>query len=47
MARRGGDNIGHGAHITGGIYGLVFTIVVAKLVADYDVFQEFVRAMQR
>jgi membrane associated rhomboid family serine protease len=47
MARRGGDNIGHGAHITGGIYGLVYTIVVAKLVADFDVFAEFVRAMQR
>lgn len=44
MARKGGDNIGHGAHITGGIYGLVFTIVVAKLVAGFDVFQEFIRA---
>jgi membrane associated rhomboid family serine protease len=44
MARRGGDNIGHGAHITGGIYGLVFTIVVAKLVAGFDVVQAFMKA---
>lgn len=47
MARRGGDNIGHGAHITGGIYGLVFTAVAAKLVAGFNVFEEFVRALQR
>lgn len=47
MARRGGDNIGHSAHITGGLYGLVFTIVVAKLVAGFDVFQEFIRAFGR
>lgn len=47
MARRGSDNIGHGAHITGGLYGLVFTIVVAKLVADFDVFQAFIQAFGR
>jgi membrane associated rhomboid family serine protease len=45
MARRGGDNIGHGVHITGGIYGLVFTIVAAKLAAGFDVFQAFKTAM--
>ena len=28
MARRGGDNIGHNAHLWGSIYGLAFTILL-------------------
>jgi membrane associated rhomboid family serine protease len=41
MARRGGDNIGHGAHLTGAIYGLVFTIIATKIFADYDAIPQF------
>lgn len=46
LARRGRDNIGHGAHITGAVFGLVFTIVAGKLVANYDVVQAFLQALQ-
>ena len=45
MARRGGDNIGHGAHLTGAIYGLIFTIVATRLFADYDAMKEFLDAV--
>ncbi len=46
LARKGQDNIGHGAHLTGAVFGLVFTIVVAKLVANYDVVQGFIQALK-
>lgn len=46
LARRGRDNIGHGAHVTGAVFGLIYTIVVGKLVANYDVVQAFLQAMQ-
>jgi membrane associated rhomboid family serine protease len=47
LARRGGGNIGHSAHITGAIFGLIFVIIVAKLVANYDVIQAFMRQLQQ
>jgi membrane associated rhomboid family serine protease len=47
LARRGRDNIGHGAHITGAVFGLIFTIVAAKVVADYDAVQAFLQALQK
>ena len=46
LARKGQDNIGHGAHLTGAIFGLVFTIVAAKLIAGYDVVQGFIQALR-
>lgn len=46
LARRGSDNIGHGAHITGAVFGLAYTIIVAKLVANFDAVQAFFRAIQ-
>jgi membrane associated rhomboid family serine protease len=46
LARRGGGNIGHGAHITGAVFGLVYTIVVAKLVANFDAVQAFFQSIQ-
>ena len=46
LARKGQDNIGHGAHLTGAVFGLIFTIVTAKLVAGYDVIQGFIEAMK-
>ena len=45
MARRGGDNIGHGAHLTGAIYGLVFTIIATKVFADYDAIPAFLNVI--
>jgi membrane associated rhomboid family serine protease len=41
LAKRGGDNIGHMAHITGAIYGLVFTYVATKLFTDTDIISVF------
>lgn len=46
LAKRGRDNIGHGAHITGAIFGLAYTIIVAKLVANFDAVQAFFQAIQ-
>ncbi len=43
LAKKGQDNIGHGAHITGAIYGLVFTYVTTKLFTDLDILQIFWR----
>ena len=45
MAKRGGDNIGHGAHLTGAIYGLIFTILATRLFAGYDAIKEFLDAV--
>jgi membrane associated rhomboid family serine protease len=47
LARRGRDNIGHGAHVTGAVFGLVYTIIVAKVVANYDAVQAFMDAFQK
>lgn len=41
LARRGQDNIGHGAHITGAIYGLLFTYVATKLFTNLDILAIF------
>ncbi len=46
LAKRGKDNIGHGAHITGAIFGLVYTIIVCKVFADYDVVTNLIRAIK-
>jgi membrane associated rhomboid family serine protease len=45
LAKRGGTNIGHGAHFTGAIYGLIFTIVTSKLFADFDAVKAFLNAI--
>lgn len=42
LARRGQDNIGHLAHITGGIYGLIFTYLVTKIFTEYDIISVFI-----
>lgn len=41
LAKRGKDNIGHGAHITGAFYGLIFTYVATKLFTDIDILKYF------
>jgi membrane associated rhomboid family serine protease len=45
LAKRGGDNINHSAHIWGSIYGLVF-IVVAGKIAGYDIINYFLTTVQ-
>jgi membrane associated rhomboid family serine protease len=46
LARRGRDNIGHSAHITGAIFGVIYIVVVAKLMTNLDVLQLFFRRLQ-
>lgn len=46
LARRGGDNIGHSAHITGAIYGLIFTYVTTKLMTNIDIIQHFIEQIK-
>ena len=41
LAKRAQDNIGHTAHITGAIYGLLFTYVAIKLFTDIDILKNF------
>ena len=41
LAKRAQDNIGHTAHITGAIYGLLFTYVATKLFTDIDILKIF------
>jgi membrane associated rhomboid family serine protease len=45
LARKGSDNIGHRAHVSGAIYGLVFTVLAAKLLSTYDVWHQFIAAI--
>jgi membrane associated rhomboid family serine protease len=42
LDKRGGSNIGHSAHISGSLYGLVFLIVTAAALSDYPVTQLFI-----
>lgn len=46
LAKRGGDNIGHRAHFSGAIFGVLFTIVAGKLLANYDVIGSFTEAIK-
>jgi membrane associated rhomboid family serine protease len=41
MAKQGRDNVGHGAHITGAFYGLIFTYVTTRLFTDIDILDLF------
>ncbi|HOA37283.1 MAG TPA: rhomboid family intramembrane serine protease [Flavihumibacter sp.] len=43
LSRRGGDNIGHRAHFSGAIFGVLFTIIACKLLAHIDILPEFWR----
>lgn len=45
LARRGGDNINHSAHIWGAVYGLLFVIIASKLV-DYNVIEAAVERIK-
>ncbi len=47
LARKGGDNIGHGAHISGAIYGLLFTYVAIELFTDFNLIQHLIETFRR
>jgi membrane associated rhomboid family serine protease len=42
LAKKGAGNIGHGAHFTGAVYGLLFTIIATRLYSDYNSVQAFI-----
>ena len=41
LAKKGADNIGHRAHYTGALYGILFVIIGAKLHSNFDVVKAF------
>lgn len=41
LDKRGQDNINHSAHIYGALYGIAFTIVIAKFLSDFPVLAFF------
>lgn len=43
LSRKGTGNIGHLAHFTGAIYGILFTIIAAKLYSGFDVITHFIK----
>lgn len=46
LARRGRDNINHSAHIWGAVFGMLFTIILGKLVADRNIIQYFIDGVE-
>ncbi|MCR6718933.1 MAG: rhomboid family intramembrane serine protease [Chitinophagaceae bacterium] len=47
LDRRGGGNINHSAHIFGAVFGMLFVVVLAKLIADVNVLQSFVQKVEQ
>ena len=47
LERRGRDNINHSAHIWGALFGLVYVIVVGKLVADFNAIQACIEGIKQ
>jgi membrane associated rhomboid family serine protease len=45
LARRGSDNIGHRAHVSGALYGFLFTILAAQFFSEYNVWKNFIAAI--
>jgi membrane associated rhomboid family serine protease len=43
LAKRGGDNIGHNAHFWGAVFGVVFTIIAARVFSPVDLVQRFIQ----
>lgn len=46
LDKKGGGNINHSAHIYGALYGIVFTIVAARLFSEYPVLAAFIEQIQ-
>ena len=45
LAKKGGGNIGHNAHFWGSVYGVAFTYLAAKLYANIDLIDNFIRTV--
>ncbi len=45
LARKGTGNIGHNAHFWGSIYGMLFTYAAARLIANVDLLQYFIKSV--
>jgi len=45
LSRKGNDNIGHQAHFTGAVYGIVFTILAARIASGFDVVKHFMEVV--
>lgn len=45
LGKRGGDNIGHRAHISGAVFGILFTIIAARAFSNFDVVKSFLDAV--
>lgn len=45
LSRKGTGNIGHLAHFSGAIYGILFTIIAARMYAGFDVIAHFVESV--
>lgn len=41
LAKKGGDNINHSAHIWGSVYGIVFTIISCMIFSNFQPVQNF------
>lgn len=46
LAKRGGGNIGHRAHFSGAIFGVLYTIIMAKLIANIDIIPAFIETIK-
>lgn len=45
LSRKGTGNIGHLAHLSGAVYGILFTIIAAKLYSGFDVIRHFIESV--
>jgi membrane associated rhomboid family serine protease len=45
LSRKGTGNIGHLAHFSGAVYGILFTIIAAKLYSGFDVVKHFIESV--
>lgn len=46
LAKKGGDNINHSAHIWGSIYGVLFIIGTSYLMSDFDPMYNFIESIR-
>jgi len=42
-ARRGGDNIGHSAHLYGALFGVLYVVLAGKVFSDANVLGNFIK----
>lgn len=45
LSRKGRGNIGHLAHFSGAVYGILFTVIAAKLYSGFDVIRHFIESV--